>query len=188
MKLKKLKNFKPERVAKIEANMWKAYYRHNFLKLFICLLQLAHEQFHISYFYALRISYPSAYAAMHFRKNRGKENRDLIVENLTKFYKSINNIVEEKFDFRKAALLETEWWFVDRYSNDKVQRREVLANSMASIYNVNSMDLTIYAEYRALAMELQDEAEKEGMEADWDKAESLLLVSYKSLYEVVNKI
>lgn len=188
MKLKKLKDFKPERVAKIEANMWKAYYRHNFLNLFICLLQLAHEQFHISYFYAVRISYPSAYAAMHFRKNRGKENKDLIVENLTKFYKSINNIVEEKFDYKKAAELETEWWFIDRYGKDKIQRRETLANSMASIYNANPVDLIKYAEYRAQAMELQDEAEKEGKEADWDHAESLLLISYKSLFEVVNKI
>jgi hypothetical protein len=187
MKLKDLKDFKPERFAKIETNTWKAYYRHNFFTLTILLLQLAREQFHVSYFHALRISYPFASATIYFRKNRGKENKDIILEKLTEFYKSINAIVVEKFDYKKTAELELEWWFVDRYPEKyKVSRREALRNSMASMYNVHPQGLTEYAEYRAKAMELQDEAEKENNEANWGDVYSLLLISYESLYKAIH--
>ena len=57
---------------------------------------------------------------------------------------------------------------------------------MAVIYNVPSESLTEYGEFRAQAMELQDVAEKEDKEADWDKAESLLVISYTSLRKVIN--
>lgn len=182
-----LKKFNPTKISKVETNMWEAYYKHNFFMLFVYLLQLAHEQFQISYFYALKISYPSASAAIHFRSHRGHEDKDLLQYKLEKFYKSINNIVNNKFDYKKAAELEVDWWLVDRYPNKyQITRREALRDCMACIYNVNSEELTEYAEYRAQAMEVQDEAEAKGLEADWNKINSLLLISYNSLYNKLN--
>jgi len=187
MKLKNLRNFNPDMVAKTETCMWQAYYRHHFLKLFILLLQLAHEQFQLSYFYALLISYPPASAAIYFRKNRGTEDKSIILKKLIKFYKNINNIAIDKFDYQKAAELELEWWLVDRYPERyQTSRRNALRDSIASIYNANPQNLTEYAEYRAQAMELQDQAEKENGETDWDKVQSLLLISYRSLYKSIN--
>lgn len=185
MRLRNFKNFDAAKVANIETKMWTAYYRHNFFSLFILLLKLAHEQFKISYVYALKISYPSALAAIHFRKNRGREDKNYILKKLVKFYKSINDIVFSKFDYKKAGELETEWWFIDRYGQPG-ERRVALANSMASIYNVEPSSLIEYAENRARAMELQDEAEKNKKEADWPEVNRLLNISFVSLHHTIN--
>lgn len=185
MRLRNFKNFDATKVASIETKMWEAYYHHNFLSLFILLLRLAHEQFKISYLHALKISYPSAIAAIHFRKNRGHEDKAFIANKLTQFYKSINDIVFNKFDYKKAGELEMEWWFVDRYGSPQ-DRRVALANSMASIYNIESSMLVEYADNRASAMELQDEAEKNKKEADWNEVNELLDISFKSLHRAIN--
>ena len=187
MKLKNLREFNPERVAKIETEMWQAYYRHNFLKLFILLLRLVHNQFQLGYFYTIKTAYYSAIAAIIFRKSRGKENKDLLEKKLTKFFKNVSAVAQDKFDYQKAAELELQWWMVDRYPEKyPIDRRNALGKAMASVYNIDPEKLATYSEYRAQAMELQDEAEKENKEADWGKVQSLLLASYESLYKAIN--
>lgn len=187
MKLNNLKDFNPEKIAKIEKRLWQAYYGHNFFKLFILLLQLIHEQFNLNYFYAFKVSFYSASAAINFHKNRGKENKNIILAKLTNFFKSISKVTVNKFDYKKTAELELEWWFVDRYPEKyHISRRDAIKNAMASIYNINPEKLTKYADYRARAMELQNKAGEEKKEVNWDEIESLLLVSYKSLHESIN--
>lgn len=187
MKLNNFRDFDPEKIAKTETYLWQAYYRHNFLKLFFLLIKLVHSQFRLNYYDTLKISYYLALSVISFRINKGKENKDVILKKLLKVYKYLSNISIEKFDYQKTAELELEWWFVDRYPDKyKISRRDALKNAMASFYNIDSEKLVKYAEYRARAMELQDEAEKVNMEANWREVESLLLISYKSLYEVLN--
>lgn len=187
MKHNDLKDFSPQKIAKIETQMWQAYYRHNFLKLFVLLLRSIHEQFHLNYFYTLKVSYYSATAAIIFRKTRGKEKKEILLNKLINFFKNISKVVINKFDYRKTAELELEWWFVDRYPEKyKISRRDAIKKATASLYNINPEKLEKYADYRAQAMELQDEAEKEKKEANWIDVESLLLVSYISLYKSIN--
>jgi len=187
MKLKNLKNFNPKKVAKTETQMWQAYYRHNFFKLFILLLRLTHGEFQLSYFRTFKMAYYGAFAAISFRVNRGKENKKLILKKLTKLFKDISDCSLHKFDYQKAARLELDWWLIDRYPKlYKTTRREALSDAMSTMWNINSKKLEKYAEYRAQAMELQDEAEKDNKEADWDKVNSLLLISFQSLYDSIN--
>ena len=56
---------------------------------------------------------------------------------------------------------------------------------VALIYDVDSLKLNEYAENRAKAMVLQDEAEIEHREADWKKIEFLLKLAYGSLHSTI---
>ncbi len=179
-----LKKFNPDKIAELDLNMWQAYYSHNFFKLFILLLHLNHEFFGLDYFHTLQAAYYSASAAINFRLNRGKENHELIITKLTKFLKIISDNNIEKFNYKNVAELEFKWWMIDRYPKPyQTSREEGLARAMAAIYNTDYVKLTEYANYRAQAMTLQDEAKTVGQEADWEKIGSLLKQSFNSLYQ-----
>jgi hypothetical protein len=183
---KNLKKFNPDKIAELDLNMWQAYYSHNFLKLFILLLRLNNEFFRLDYFDTLQGAYYSASAAIYFRLNKGKENSETIIEKLTKFFKIISDNNIEKFDYKKAAELEFGWWMIDRYPKlYRTSREDALACAMAIIYNTDYLKLREYADYRAQAMVLQDEAAAIGQKADWDKIKFLLKKSFNSLYQNV---
>jgi hypothetical protein len=180
---KDLKKINPDKVAELDSDMWQAYYNHNFLKLFILLLRLNHESFGLDYFHTLQASYHSASAAINFRLNKGKENPKIIIKKLKKFFKIISDNNINKFDYEKAAELEFGWWMIDRYPKlHQTSREEGLARAMAAIYGVDYLKLAEYANYRAQAMVLQDEAEATGQEANWEKIKLLLKQSFNSLY------
>ena len=184
MSKKSLKQFNPERVANFEARMWRAYYRHNFLMLFFLLIGLVREFFGVDYFTAMRMGYHSALAATDFRlkKKTQSEDKTRILKELTCFYKLIFDHSLEAFDYKKAAQLEMDWWFIDRYPDRyPISREEALAQGMAVVFNTDPTRLAGYADYRARAMVLQDEAEVDKKESDWELVESLLIKSYEAL-------
>lgn len=186
MSKKNLKQFDPNRVAKFETGMWHAYYHHNPLKLFYLLVRLAREFFGVNYFIAIRMGYYAVFAAVDFKLNKGNENQTRIIKKLTKFYKLIFNHSLESFEYKKAAHLELEWWLVDRYPDCySVSREEALARGMAVIFNVDYSRLSEYARYRAEAMVIQDDAEINCKEADWQLIGSLLQKSFTSLSAAV---
>lgn len=182
-----LKQFEPEKVAALELNMWRAYYNHNFFRLFFLLRKLIKTQFHLGGIDPIKAAYYAASAAIQFRLQRGKENKKKISGKLISFFEIIAKNGIEAFDHRKVAELELEWWLVDRYPERYYDTREqALAAAMAMLYNVEPERLAIYARNRAEAMVLQDKAETENKEADWQKIGALLKESYVSLYESVN--
>ncbi len=184
MSKKDLKSFNPDKVAEIELKMWKAYYGHNFLKLFFLLIQLVHRSFHIGYILSARVTYYAAFAAADFRMNKGEENKERILKNLVKFYGIVSRHITQPFDYKKVAELELEWWMVDRYPDRyKTSRESALALEMATIYNVDVSKLAEYAQYRAKAMVLYDEAISMEQEVDWDAIGSLLQTAFRSLYQ-----
>src|SRR3990167_1573477 len=188
MSKKSLKQFNPERVANFEARMWRAYYRHNFLMLFFLLIGLAREFFGVDYFTAMRMGYHSALAATNFRlrKKTQSEDKAKILKELTHFYKLIFDHSLESFDYKNTAQLEMDWWFIDRYPERyTISREEALAQAMAVLFNVNPARLTEYANFRARAMILQDEAEASRKETDWGLVGDFLSKSYCSLYRSV---
>ena len=75
-----------------------------------------------------------------------------------------------------------DWWFIDRYPDRyPISREEALAQGMAVVFNTDLTRLAGYADYRARAMVLQDEAEVDKKESDWELVESLLIKSYEAL-------
>ena len=178
MAKKSLKNFDPDKTATLEMEAWRAYYKHRFFKLFIVLLALMRTFFSFNWFLVFQAGYYTADATIDFRLNKGKENQPRVLNKLKRFFKVLSNNTVEKFDSEKAAELELNWWFVDRYPNRyEMTREEAIARAMAFLYGRDFKDFMHYADYRAKAMVLQDVAEEEKREADWNQIESLLKIS-----------
>jgi len=184
---KSLREFNPDNIAELDLHMWQAYYGHNFLRLFFLLVALVQEQFGLNYLRAVQAAFYAASAAVDFRKNKGNENRERILKKLTRFSALVSRYALEQYDYEKVAELELDWWFVDRYPEKYPSgaREKGLGLAMSAIYNVEPSKLDMYARYRAEAMVLQDEAEKQGVTVDWKNVDILLHQSYKSLHEAV---
>ncbi len=190
-----LKNFDPEEVGILETKMWQAYYHHKFFLLFILIVKFIKSQSHLSYLISIRAAYHAAFAATLFRLQKGKENKNRMLKHLEKYFKIIANNSVEVFNYKRAAELELEWWFIDRYPDKYNSTREdALASLAASLYDINPAQLKEHAQYRAQAMVLdraqatavKNKSRAERTPADWAEIESLLKKSFSSLHAVVN--
>lgn len=154
MKKTDLAQFDYQKMAQLDSDMWRAYYNHQFFKLFLLLIQLMKTQFRFNWFITLRLAYYSGVAAAYYRikKHKGVKN-DRVYSKLIKFYELISKNSVETFDYAKAAELELAWWDIHRrsYTNNK-ELEQSLADGMAAIYNVPVSKLSEYAYYRAEAM------------------------------------
>ena len=182
-----LRNFNPEVFARLDADMWVAYYNHRFFRLFVLLLKLNYVHFRPSLILTTRGAYHSAMAAIVFRKTKGSEDTKQILEHLVQFYRLMAVHNAYAFDYQKAAELELEWWLVDRYPDRyKMSRATALAKGMAVIYNVPAVSLKTYGQKRAAAMELLGDYHYDtAANVDWSKLRKLLRESYTSLHTAV---
>ncbi len=185
-----LRQFDYKRMAELDSDMWRAYYNHQFFKLFLQLIQLLKTQFGFSWLVILRLAYYSAWAAAYYRikKHRGVDNMR-VLKNLVKFYSPISRHSVKLFDYLQAAELELAWWDVHRrsYTNNP-ELEQSLADGAAAIYNVPAKDLGKYAHYRAKAMILpRHEGDEQSVPVDWRKVTNLLVRAWGSLHAVVQK-
>jgi hypothetical protein len=177
-----LRNFSPEAVAELETTMWRAYYKHNFFKLFWLLIKLFKQQFGTRGIINLRLAYHSAVAAKTFRKTGDEETT---LRSLEKFYKILLRHSAENFDGAQAAKTELNWWIVHRYPK-KGLLAEALAKNMAVLYSLPAKSLLAYGKHRAQAMQLRDvSAHKNKSEPDWLSIQKQLNNSYIALREAV---
>jgi hypothetical protein len=176
-------------VAELDAKMWRSYYNHQFLKMFIQLLRVMRTQLHLNWFYTFKLAFYSGLAATDYRLKKGHENYPKTKKNLIKFYKVISDNCLEPFDYKKAGLLELEWWDIHRYPNKYKKPLELsLAETMAVMYNSASKDFMEYAKYRSQAMFLPShEGDKQPNPPDWQEIHDLLLRSWKSAYQAAQK-
>jgi hypothetical protein len=186
---KDLKQFDYKVIAKLDSDMWRAYYRHQFFKLFVLLFRLFHSQFASSWSVVLQLAYYSAWAAADYRIKKGNENHQRVLKNLVKFYKVISDNSTRSFDYTKAAELELEWWDIRRYPSKYNSTLQLsLAKNAAVVHGIEADQAKVYARYRAEAMLLRDEqGDVQRVEPDWPKIEGLLVKSWRSLYQEVNR-
>lgn len=190
MKKTDLTQFDYHKMAELDSDMWRAYYNHEFLKLFKLLMQLIKAQFGFGWLMTLRLSYYAAWAATYYRikKHRGVNN-DRVLKNLILFYKNISKHSHKSFDYIKAAQTELEWWDIHRksYQNNRPLEQSLAAN-MAAVFNVPPEKLAEYAHYRAEAMILpRHEGDSQEIPTDWDEVTRLLVKAWGSLHAVVRQ-
>lgn len=177
-------------MAQLDSDMWRAYYNHQFFKLFLLLIQLMKTQFRFNWFVTLRLAYYSGVAAAYYRikKHRGVDN-DRVLKKLVQFYRLISKNATETFNYREAAKLELAWWDIHRrsYKNNK-ELEQSLADGMAAIYNIPASKLGEYAHYRAEAMILpRHEGDGQPVPTDWDMVTDMLVQAWGQLHEAVQK-
>lgn len=185
-----LRQFDPKKVGQLDADMWQAYYNHQFFKLFRLMFLLLKNQLGLSWPLTIRVAYYAVWAAADYRihKNRGTNNQR-ILKNLTKFYKVVSDHTVESFNYEKAAELELGWWEVHRksYTNNPALEQS-LADGAAAIYSVDARRLEGYAHYRAEAMILpRHEGDSPDNQTDWPKVTELTIKSWQALHGAVQK-
>lgn len=183
-----LQRFDPVRVGQLDAMMWRAYYNHQFFKMFILLLQTMRSQLHFNWWLTLRLAYYSGWAATDYRIRKYKENFPRVQKNLVKFYKIISDHSSEPFNYKKAAELELEWWNIHRYPGKyKKSLEQSLAEAAAAMYNTEPGKLMTYAKYRKEAMLLPNhEGDKQPNPPDYKKVSQLCVKSWISLHQAVH--
>jgi hypothetical protein len=183
MSRKDLRQFDYTGLAKLDTEMWRAYYEHRFARLFSLLLQLMRKQFGFGLFLSLRGAYYAALAASDYRITIYREHFPRVEKRLVKLYKLMSENATEPFDYRKAAAIELEWWNIHRYPAKYKKPLHVgLAEGAAAIYNGRPKDFAEYGRLRAEAMHIRDTMDKK---ADWPKIESLLTDSWQALHRAV---
>lgn len=181
-----VRNFDPTTVAKLETEMWHAYYHHNFIRLLLVLRKLTSRFAGLSFTRSLWASYYATTAAASFRCSRGEEDAGKITRKLERFYELVKKESGESFSATTVAKAELDWWLVDRYPDKyEISRRDAIARTLGLIYGIDPVRLGKYADFRANAMEIQDEAEKIDQEADWRRIEQNLREAYKYLRAAV---
>lgn len=191
MKQINLAHFDASRIAALDAAMWRSYYNHRFILLFLQLIQLLKVQFGFSWPTTLRLAYHAGWAAAYYRINKHRSvDNTRVLKNLTKFYQLIAARATRPFDYQKAAELELAWWDIHRGSTTNNEALEQsLADGAAAIYNVAPDRLTAYAHYRAEAMILprHEGDATHDTPTDWPKITTMLEIAWHALHATINE-
>lgn len=179
--------FDPEAVARLDTQMWRAYYAKKPLPLYLELAQLLREEFHFPPLRSFAIAARAARAAFVFQQGHDRADYAKALPDLLAYYAAIRRVSATPFDVRKTAELELEWWIVHRDRDPEALAR-ALANGAAALYEAPADSLMEYGRLRTDAMVIRDAGGDGGRvvsEADWARIESDLRGSWGSLARVV---
>lgn len=177
--------FNPEQIAYCEANGWRAYYEHNWLKLLRLTVQLCQEQFHIPF----PVSLVAAYYVTRGAAAWAPLNHDAtkVLKYYEKFYQVARRYSGLKFDPAQVAKLEMQYWDDHRRlvkQSDKTEFIQTMTDLHAAIFGLSPEQTRESAELRVLAnntVDLITGKTSVDVEGDWAKLENYLRECYLSL-------
>jgi hypothetical protein len=186
----RMRSFDPDKVARLEAAMWRSYYAKERLKLYAEMTELLQTQYNLPFVRSNAVAYQASRAAFVFKDGHNRTEYEKALPYLVNFYSAIRKVSDIAFDVNRAAELELEWWIVhrERKSHDPGDLDRALAQLPAEIYGIPSDRLMGHARLRAQAMTIRDAKAGEGgvTEQDWAKIDELLHSSWRSLWQAVN--
>jgi len=187
-----LRSFDGHDVGKIETAMWRSYYDHRRVRLFLELTELLRRQYHLPFWQANVAAYHAARGAVVFQRGHNRNEYMLALPDLESFYATIRRHSETDFNVDTAARLELEWWIIHRErANHAASDLELaLAQLQAQIYNRPVTEFAAHAKARADAMLLRDDrAASAGAptDRDWRTIGTLLDRSWVDLQNVVSR-
>ena len=180
-----LRDFQPDEVARLETAMWRSYYSHDRLDLFVQLATLLRQQYDFPLLRSYVAGYHAAKAAAIFQPGKGPDDYDKALPDLLAYYTAIHRVAPEPFDVQRAARLELDWWIIhrERARHPRTDLDRSLAGLQAELYSVPPDRLMEHARLRADAMLLRDSGAADGhlTEQSWAEIERLLRESWRSL-------
>lgn len=189
MRKTSLRDFDYKEVAHHEAAMWRAYYQHNFFKLFLQLYRITRSQLRLNHFVTLRLAYHSVFAAMYYRIGKGDKKTAVPLKHLTTWYRVISKHSARPFDYKSAAQADIEWWDLPRYQGKSSQKvQDGLAKAAGFMYNTDPQKLKDYARYRVQAMYVpthENEGDTTKTQEAYQEIEILLEKGWASLHKAV---
>ncbi len=172
-------------LASEETRMWKAYYSKDKAQLAWCLIQVLRRQYGISAYEAGETGNLLADSAMKFKAAK-PGHYDEALPDLTAAYSKIKEYSGLKFDPEEAARADLAWW-IDRRDpkrNDPVTIGKGIAHLYEVMYGYKHPGFDMAGLLRAEAAHVRDQG-KDG--CDWAKVEELLLLSYRSLKDGIDR-
>jgi hypothetical protein len=181
------RDFDPDRLAGLELEMWKAYYRRQGGRLFRLLVHANREQARVGWVRALVAAVWLAIAAVLFGRARGEYERFEPV--IARGYRMLG--LPAGVDAREVAHQELRWWMVRReigLAAGEAAGRAITA-LYASIYGVPEAIVSEAGHLRGEAAEVRDRgaaADADGPAGEglayWPEVGRLLRASYQSLH------
>jgi hypothetical protein len=179
-------DFDPDRLARLETRMWKAYYRRQPARLFGLLVQAIHEQADVSWPRALWASLLLTRAAVGFARATGEYER--YAPDICRGYRALN--LPDHVDVEAVARNELRWWVVRREIGlaAGTAAGDAITDLYASLYDVPRDRVAEAGRLRGIAAEVRDRgatADPDGPTAAgaayWPEVARLLRDSYRSL-------
>lgn len=184
-----LRDFDPHEVARTETAMWRDYYEHHQLRLFLELTGLLRHQFHLPFWRSCIGGYQAARAAAVFQRGRSRADYLLALPHLVRYYALIRRASTTPFDIERVASLELEWWIIhrERARHQPGDLYRALAQVEAEIYQLPEGRFDEHARRRGEAMLLRDAGAENGSpsKSDWQRIGTLLDASWNSLRDAV---
>jgi len=172
--------FEPDRVADLELEMWKAYYGKEKARLFALLVTTLREQYRLPWHKAIQCGWHLARAASTFASLHGDYRS--VLPDLRQGYAVLADWTGRSFDPERVADDELAWWVARRTpgQDGATNVGRLIGEEYAALYAgvCNRDDATRAGLWRAEAAHLRD---AEATMPDWDRIDSRLRASYRSL-------
>lgn len=184
------RDFDPERLARLELAMWKAYYRGRAALLFRLLVRANRAQAGVGWVRAIVASFWLAWAAARFGRSRGDYER--FASPIARGYRWLG--LPDHVDAEEVARRELRWWVVRREIGLEagVAAGEAIAALYAELYDVPETAVAEAGLLRGQAAEVRDrgatiDPDGPGGEgrAYWPEVARLLRLSYARLSEAL---
>jgi len=176
-----LRTFDPEAAARLETEMWRAYYGHNYQALAGAIYSLHRDVYHFSPGDSAQLAYDSGKAAQLFQPTNGRAEAQVALPWLVKYYTLLRDRSGEAFDPDKAARLELDWWQLRREKATPAQYGVVVAQVAEELFQVQNEHIERAAQLRAEMMEYRDDRRGRMEADDWDHIAQNLIESYREL-------
>ncbi|MBI3287875.1 MAG: hypothetical protein HYZ68_07510 [Chloroflexi bacterium] len=178
--------FDPQRLARLETEMWKAYYRvpPQRLRLLRLLISACAEQYGLSLWQSLVGAYWLTRATFLFKFHRNQSDLDRTRAYLERFFQMVRDAAQARFDYQRVAKLELNWWLVHRKNSgepDQSPLINALAEECAALYDREVKSMLPTGSHRAQAMIIRDSMEHGKPSGSWSDVEVELLHSYTAL-------
>lgn len=180
------RDFDPDRLARLELGMWKAYYRRQRLRLFGLLVLANREQAQASWPRALLAALYLARAAAGFGRATGDYER--FAGDIARGYRTLG--LPPGTDAEEVARRELRWWVVRRETglDSAASAGEAITRLYSAVYGVAERAVAEAGGLRGRAAEVRDRgaaADPDGPTgrgaAYWPEVGRLLRESYRSL-------
>jgi hypothetical protein len=190
----RLRTFNPVQVGRLEAAVWVAYYRREWVRFLVLSVLLVRHAFGMDWVRTVHGSWLVLRANMLWAPPEPRGDPAGARRCMRRFYALLRLSHGEPADPAHAAWLEVEWWRVHRVhqrgdSGDPQPLVDALSRLYAYIFGAEEVALWPAAEHRARAMDISDQWVDEGCQPDSPllPAERAALVrSYAALLAAVH--
>jgi hypothetical protein len=178
-----LREFDADRLARLEVEMWQAYYDKRNVRLFLLLTELLREQRRYPWAKAATEGFYLARPAARFARMTG--GHEVVLSDLEHAYAMAKDWTGATYDPSAVARAELAWWIARRdpaaRSPENVGR--LISVLYSQMYAVPVERVATAGRLRAEAAALRD---RDARQPDWTTISNLLHQSYRELHAAVH--